>query len=69
MKKNNCEKWLKISSGARNVMKHVMLGVYAAMGIIYCPYKIMMAVVAALFLLSVLLDIVMKKRCKEMGRK
>lgn len=47
MKKNNCEKWLKISSGARNVMKHVMLGVYAAMGIIYCPYKIMMAVVAA----------------------
>lgn len=50
-------------------MKHVMLGVYAAMGIIYCPYKIMMAVVAALFLLSVLLDIVMKKRCKEMGRK
>lgn len=65
MNKNNCEKWLKISSGARKVMGLVMLAVYCAVGIIYCPYKITMTIVAVVYFLSVLFNNLMKKRCEE----
>ena len=66
MKKNNCEKWLKTSTAAKNVVGIVMLGVSCAMGIIYSPYKITITAISVVYLLCLLLNNVLKKRCAAM---
>ncbi|MBQ9645921.1 MAG: hypothetical protein IJV24_06160 [Prevotella sp.] len=44
----------------------VMLGVSCAMGIIYSPYKITITAISVVYLLCLLLNNVLKKRCAAM---